>query len=208
MRYVGRISEWNDDRGFGFVTPNGGGDRAFVHVKAFERASSRPVAGMLISYKVIKDSKGRFNASAVRPAARKTKNEAAAGGLLPRKAIGALFLVLLLLGWFFAKVPVIVVLAYGLMSVLTFLLYGADKSAAVNNRWRTQESTLHFAGLVGGWPGALFAQDLFRHKSKKTEFQSVFWVTVVLNCAGLAWLLSTGKAAALNQAILGPVAGV
>jgi uncharacterized membrane protein YsdA (DUF1294 family) len=93
------------------------------------------------------------------------------------------------------------------MSVLAILLYGVDKSAAVNNRWRIQESTLHFVGLIGGWPGALFAQDLFRHKSKKAEFQSIFWVTVVLNCAGLAWLLATGKAAAINQAILGSVAG-
>jgi uncharacterized membrane protein YsdA (DUF1294 family) len=93
------------------------------------------------------------------------------------------------------------------MSVLAILLYGVDKSAAVNNRWRTQESTLHFVGLVGGWPGALFAQNVFRHKSKKAEFQSVFWVTVVLNCAGLAWLLATGKADAINQAILGSAAG-
>jgi uncharacterized membrane protein YsdA (DUF1294 family) len=66
---------------------------------------------------------------------------------------------------------------------------------------------LHFVGLIGGWPGALLAQGMFRHKSKKMEFQSVFWVTVVFNCAGLAWLLATGKAAVLNQAILGSAAG-
>jgi uncharacterized membrane protein YsdA (DUF1294 family)/cold shock CspA family protein len=203
MRYVGRITEWNDDRGFGFVTPNGGEDRAFVHIKAFEHASSRPAAGMLISYELLKDDKGRFNAKGVRFATRKPKSEATNGGVWPRKTVGALFLVVLLLGWIFAKVPTIVLLAYGAMSVFAILLYGADKSAAMNNRWRTQESTLHLVGLVGGWPGALFAQDIFRHKSKKAEFQSVFWITVVLNCAGLVWLLATGKAAAINQAILG-----
>ena len=37
MRYLGRVTDWNDTKGFGFVMPNGGGDRAFVHVKAFER---------------------------------------------------------------------------------------------------------------------------------------------------------------------------
>ena len=203
MRYVGRITEWNDDRGFGFVTPNGGGDRAFVHIKAFERASSRPAAGMLISYELLKDDKGRLNAKGVRFAAQGPQNLATAGSTWPRKTIAALFLVVLLLGWALAKVPTIVALAYGAMSVLAVLLYGMDKSAAVNNRWRTQESTLHFVGLVGGWPGALFAQDVFRHKSSKAEFQSVFWVTVVLNCAGLAWLLATGKAASINQVILG-----
>jgi cold shock CspA family protein len=76
MRYVGRIAEWDDDRGFGFVTPNGGGDRAFVHIKAFERASSRPAAGMLISYELLKDDKGRFNAKGVRFVARKPKSVA------------------------------------------------------------------------------------------------------------------------------------
>ena len=203
MRYAGRITEWNDDRGFGFVTPNGGGDRAFVHIKAFERASSRPAAGMLISYELLKDDKGRLNRKGARFAAQGPQNLATAGSTWPRKTIAALFLVVLLLGWALAKVPTIVALAYGAMSVLAVLLYGMDKSAAVNNRWRTQESTLHFVGLVGGWPGALFAQDVFRHKSSKAEFQSVFWVTVVLNCAGLAWLLATGKAASINQVILG-----
>jgi uncharacterized membrane protein YsdA (DUF1294 family)/cold shock CspA family protein len=207
MRYVGRITEWNDDRGFGFVTPNGGGDRAFVHIKSFERASSRPAAGMLISYELLKDDKGRFNAKGVRFATHRPRSEATAGSAWPRKTIGALFLAILLAGWIFTKVPTIVALAYGAMSVLAILLYGVDKSAAVNNRWRIQESTLQFVGLVGGWPGALFAQDVFRHKSKKAEFQFTFWVTVVFNCAGLAWLLATGKADAINQAILGSAAG-
>ena len=207
MRYVGRITEWNDDRGFAFVTPNGGGDRAFVHIKAFERKPSRPAAGMLISYELLKDDKGRFNAKGVRSATHGPSSEATTGSTWPRKTIAALFLVVLLLGWFFTKVPTIVALAYGAMSVLAILLYGSDKSAAVNNRWRTQESTLHFVGLMGGWPGALFAQDAFRHKSRKAEFQSVFWATVVLNCAGLAWLLATGKADAINQAMLGSAAG-
>jgi uncharacterized membrane protein YsdA (DUF1294 family)/cold shock CspA family protein len=207
MRYVGRITEWNDDRGFGFVTPNGGGDRAFVHIKSFERASSRPAAGMLISYELLKDDKGRFNAKGVRFATHRPKSEATTGSAWPRKTVGALFLVVLLLGWIFTKVPTIVALAYGAMSVLAILLYGVDKSAAVNNRWRIQENTLHLVGLVGGWPGALFAQDAFRHKSKKAEFQFTFWVTVVFNCAGLAWLLATGKADAINQAILGSAAG-
>jgi len=200
MRYVGRITEWNDDRGFGFVTPNGGGDRAFVHIKSFERGSSRPAAGMLVSYDLLKDDKGRFNAKDVRFGTRKPRSKASAW---TRKTVGALFLFVLLLGWFFAKVPTIVALAYGVMSVLAALLYGMDKSAAVNNRWRTPESTLHIGGLMGGWPGALFAQDVFHHKSRKAKFQSVFWVTVVLNCAVLGWLLATGKSASINQFILG-----
>ncbi len=63
MRYVGRIIEWNDERGFGFVTPEGGGDRAFVHVKEFRRGSPRPVVGTAISYEILIDNQGRFNAA-------------------------------------------------------------------------------------------------------------------------------------------------
>ncbi|PKO61660.1 MAG: DUF1294 domain-containing protein, partial [Betaproteobacteria bacterium HGW-Betaproteobacteria-17] len=66
-------------------------------------------------------------------------------------------------------------------------------------RWRTQESTLHLFALAGGWPGALAAQKLLRHKSSKPSFQFVFWVTVILNCCVLAWFFSTSGAEALRS---------
>src|SRR3546814_6129960 len=66
MRLAGRISDWNDDKGYGFVTPNGGGGRAFVHIKAFQPGSRRPVDGDLVSYAVTRDGRGRSNASEVR----------------------------------------------------------------------------------------------------------------------------------------------
>ena len=75
-------------------------------------------------------------------------------------------------------------------SILTFLTYMFDKSAARSNQWRTPERTLHLLGLIGGWPGALIAQKLLRHKTKKLSFRVVFWTTVLLNCSGLVWLLS------------------
>ncbi len=204
MRYAGRITEWNDDRGFGFVVPNGGGDRAFVHVTAFARQPSRPATGLPVSYELVRDGKGRLNACAVRPATASSNRRNRSGDGTPRTVIAALFLGVLATGWLFNKVPAILVLAYALMSALALLIYGIDKSAARNNRWRTQESTLHLVALFGGWPGALLAQSAFRHKSSKAEFQSTFWITVVLNCAGLAWLLASGAATTANQAILGP----
>ncbi|HEY8329228.1 MAG TPA: DUF1294 domain-containing protein [Rhodanobacter sp.] len=207
MRYVGRITDWNDDKGFGFVTPNGGGDRAFVHIKAFERPSPRPVSGQLISYEPRKDERGRFNAAAIRLVTPQQEKRTSRRNGWPRKAIATLFLVALVIGWFLSRIPTIILLIYGAMSVLTFAMYGIDKSAAVNNRWRTQESTLHFAGLLGGWPGALFAQDVFHHKSRKAEFQFVFWVTTTLNCVALAWLLADGKATAINHAMFETMMG-
>lgn len=76
------------------------------------------------------------------------------------------------------------------ISVCTFLLYGWDKAAAQSGQWRVRESTLHVLGLLGGWPGALFAQKVFRHKSRKLSFKVVLWVTVVVNCSALALLLA------------------
>ena len=203
MRYVGRITDWNDEKGFGFVAPNGGGDRAFVHIKAFERVSRRPVGGQLISYELATDEKGRFRALGIRFVALRPKKESSSRAW-PRKTIGAGFLVLLALAWLSSRMPLAVFLAYAGASLIAFILYGADKSAAENNRWRTPESTLHVVALLGGWPGALIAQGIFRHKSKKEEFQAVFWTTVVLNCAALLWLLESGKAVAINRAVFGP----
>ena len=191
MRYLGRITDWNDDKGFGFVTPNGGGDRAFVHVKAFERQGRRPVSGDLIAYAVQRDAKGRLNATAVRFGAMRAKREPTPRRDLPRKAIASLAVAVLLAGWLLHKLPVEVVFVYVVMSGIAIFMYAFDKSAAQRGRRRTPESNLHAVALFGGWPGALLAQDLFRHKSSKAEFQTVFWTTVVVNCGALVWLLGS-----------------
>ena len=70
------------------------------------------------------------------------------------------------------------------------MLYRHDKRAAQGGRTRTRERTLHLVDLLGGWPGGLLAQDRLRHKTRKGAFQLVFWATVALNCALLAWALS------------------
>lgn len=76
---------------------------------------------------------------------------------------------------------------YLVSSMVALVLYGIDKAAAKKGRWRIPESTLLVTGLVGGWPGALIAQGTFRHKSAKRAFLVKFWLTVVVNCAVLAW---------------------
>jgi len=151
------------------------------------------------------DEQGRFKAAAIRFVALRLKKDVSSNrAAWPRKIIGAAFLVLLALAWLSSRMPLAVLLAYAGASLVALILYGADKSAAENNRWRTPESTLHVVALFGGWPGALIAQGVFRHKSTKEEFQTVFWTTVVLNCAALLWLLESGKAVAINRAIFAP----
>lgn len=81
------------------------------------------------------------------------------------------------------KVPMPLPALYFAASVITFAVYAWDKSAARNGRWRTRESSLHLLALAGGWPGALLAQQLLRHKSSKNSFRLLFWCSVLLNGA-------------------------
>ncbi|MBB3219398.1 DUF1294 domain-containing protein [Pseudoduganella umbonata] len=76
-----------------------------------------------------------------------------------------------------------------LASVATFLAYAIDKRAARFGRRRTPERTLLLLGLAGGWPGALLAQRVVRHKSSKASFQAKYWCTVALHLALLALLI-------------------
>jgi uncharacterized membrane protein YsdA (DUF1294 family)/cold shock CspA family protein len=198
MRHQGKITQWNDDKGYGFVEPHGGGNRAFVHIKAFERNGRRPQDGDVITYNAVQESGGRFKASAVRfarsvagePAHKRQRGSGGKTGAVVAAGFCAFVAGAVVLG----TLPAALAGLYACASVVAFAAYAIDKSAARNNRWRTQESTLHLMGLVGGWPGAYLAQRLLRHKSSKAEFQSAFWITAALNAAATLYLLTeTGK---------------
>jgi len=93
------------------------------------------------------------------------------------------------------SLPLTAVGVYIAASTITFIAYGHDKMAAKNNRWRTPETSLHLLALLGGWPGALLAQKILRHKSRKQPFLTVFWTTVFTNCLLLGWLLTKSGSA-------------
>lgn len=97
------------------------------------------------------------------------------------------------------RLPPVVLGLYLGASTASFLAYALDKSAAMNDRWRTRERTLHLFSLMGGWPGAMAAQRLLRHKSRKVSFQGLFWTTVALNCSACAWLFSASGARMLRS---------
>jgi uncharacterized membrane protein YsdA (DUF1294 family)/cold shock CspA family protein len=195
MRYLGKITQWNEAKGFGFVKPNGGSQEVFVHIRGFSNRKRRPLENALVSYELGSDAKGRCCAEKVRYVDEMAATSTLRISVFP--LLWVLFFTALLIGTVvIGETPFIVTMIYLILSLVTFLAYALDKSAAETGRWRTQESTLHFFGLVGGWPGAVFAQQLLRHKSAKTEFQTVFWITVMLNCSALAWLALPDGAAA------------
>ncbi|MGL5391696.1 MAG: DUF1294 domain-containing protein [Shewanella sp.] len=108
-----------------------------------------------------------------------------------------MFLGLTLGGAAWHLLPVTIASGYLCLSLLTFIAYAIDKSAAKRGRWRTKESTLHLLALMGGWPGAVIAQQLLRHKSAKTSFRVVFYFTLLANLLLLAYGLHSGVTARL-----------
>jgi len=215
-RRAGRIAEWHDDKGYGFVVPHDGGARAFVHIKAFQVSSRRPVQGDLISYALRTDAKGRVNAVDVRFAGQRIVQPPQKMRLEPRRVarptpwpiprMAAGFFALAGVGAATAlgKLPAIVALLYLAMSVMSYLFYWYDKDVAGTRQRRVPEDTLHGLDLLGGWPGALIAQQQFRHKTIKGSFQVSFWMTVLLNVAGMAFLVHRGWAQALSKTLFGP----
>lgn len=77
-------------------------------------------------------------------------------------------------------------LGMALASLLALMFYASDKKKARKGDWRVPENTLQLISLLGGWPGALVAQQVFRHKTKMASFQTLFWLIVA--CHQLAWL--------------------
>lgn len=210
MRQAGRITNWNDGKGFGFVTPHDGGSRAFVHIKAFQAAMRRPLEGDLISYATAVDAKGRINATDVRFAGQRIQPASASrrsarrkpAMRIPRLAMGLAFLLFVFALMVMGKVPAALAFGYLLMSGVSYIAYVLDKDAAGKpKRQRTPEATLHMLDVLGGWPGALIAQQQMRHKTLKASFQIGFWISTVANLALVAWLWRSGVVAAWTDVV-------
>jgi uncharacterized membrane protein YsdA (DUF1294 family)/cold shock CspA family protein len=193
MRFDGTLKRWDDERGFGFIEPDKGGQEVFAHIKAFGVRNARPVVGQRLSFEVELGPQGKKRARNVEPLraarpARRARVESPAPWTMARVLAIPGFVAVyawVSVAW---GVPVITAGIYLLASIVCFLAYALDKAAAVRRGWRTSEQTLHLLGLACGWPGGLLAQQLLRHKTSKPSFRAEFWATVLLNVAGfVAW---------------------
>jgi uncharacterized membrane protein YsdA (DUF1294 family)/cold shock CspA family protein len=183
MRKQGIISSWKDDRGFGFIEPSGGGKQVFVHIKGFVDGSRRPVVRLPVSYVESRDAQGRIRAESVRS----LKKEFSPGPATMAFVVASFFLAGVAAIVMSGALPNYVLWWFLGVSAMTFAFYAKDKMAAKEGGQRTPESTLHTLALVGGWPGALYAQELLRHKSSKKSFRTVFRVTLFLNVVVLMY---------------------
>ena len=193
MRFDGRLKSWNDDRGFGFIETLQGGQEIFVHIKSFPAGTGRPVVGLALSFEVELGAQGKKRAKSVQfvrtsKSSKATRPESPATWTLPRLLIlPGFLLVYAFIAWRWS-LSAWVVATYVAASLVAFVAYAIDKSAARQGRWRTPEATLHLISVACGWPGALLAQQLLRHKLSKPSFVSRYWATVAVNVVGFVAL--------------------
>lgn len=192
MRAQGTVVKWVEDKDFGFITPSDGSPDLFVHLEFFVHQDRRPQIGDTLSFNVATNAEGKRRAERVLFADERDPRRwdrlldtlyslvavaflGGVGALVSTKKLAPAFLFL-----------------YIGISLLTFLLYWRDKVKANRDEWRIAEQTLHGFSLLGGWPGALMAQRLLHHKSRKRSFQVVFIATVILNLALVSWYTLAG----------------
>ena len=194
MRFEGNLSTWNNDRGFGYIESTQGGEPIFVHLSAWPRGSGRPQLRQAVSFEVEVGPKGKRARNVQFHQSRRVQKQSerassAQWGTATLFALPVFFIIYTVVAILW-KPPLWVAALYVVASAATFVAYASDKSAASSGSWRMPESTLHLLSFAGGWPGALLAQQVLRHKSTKQEFRQVFWATVVLNLLALVVLAS------------------
>ena len=77
------------------------------------------------------------------------------------------------------------------VNVTAFALMGIDKRRARRGAWRISEKMLFLSALLGGSLGGTLGMRVFHHKTKHWYFRFGFPLLLILQLAGLFWLLGT-----------------
>jgi CspA family cold shock protein len=66
---TGTVKFFNENKGYGFIAPDGGGNDAFVHISAVERSGMRTLReNQRVSFELQEDRRGKMAAVNLQPA--------------------------------------------------------------------------------------------------------------------------------------------
>ncbi len=202
MRDQGRLVEWFDDKGYGFIQPNDESKgRVFLHIKDFARPGPRPINGCALEYIVQLDGQGRYKAKQVtylkasqtqkaQPLKHNKNIKQKPTKLQPMQIAAIIYIVGLALLTFTGYLNSMLLLVISIMNAITYWMYAQDKEAAQLGNRRVPENTLHLLSFLGGWPAAWLAQQRLRHKTQKQPFRKIYFCTIVFNILLILWLIS------------------
>ena len=77
-----------------------------------------------------------------------------------------------------------------IINVITFFVYGLDKSKAKARQWRIPEAQLIFLAVIGGSVGALAGMKVFHHKTRKPKFKIGVPVILIIQLVIIYFLFS------------------
>jgi cold shock CspA family protein len=119
-RIPGKITHWNEEKGYGFITPSSGANQVFVHIRAFRNRHLPPELNQVVLYSLSTDKQGRPCAVKVTRAGEKLPgNSKPATGLFQILiAIGFIVVV----GWSVSayNMPIQILYLYLAVSAFTF----------------------------------------------------------------------------------------
>lgn len=190
-RYQGRLLEWHDEQGYGFIQgiTDSKHQRVFLHIKNFKQQGPRPIIGCVVEYELTLDPKGRpqaVNVSYVKAKqvqqvqATKTKSNS-------NLAWHPIYILMLIywVGLFvlsaFGMLPSLSLMAIMLINAYTYWAYYKDKQAAIQQDQRISEQHLLLVCALGGWTAAWFAGQHFRHKTEKQPFKTYYFLSILVN---------------------------
>ncbi|MFF2755155.1 DUF1294 domain-containing protein [Psychrobacillus sp. NPDC058041] len=87
----------------------------------------------------------------------------------------------------------IILLFILIMSLIAFFVMGYDKSQAKKHKQRVSERTLWMLALFGGGIGAYFGMQLFRHKTKHTNFRVGFLMLMIIYAFLIFWIVKANN---------------
>ncbi|GIU12115.1 MULTISPECIES: cold shock and DUF1294 domain-containing protein [unclassified Shewanella] len=183
---LGTIDCWDDAKGFGFIQISGQKQQVFLHISALANKNLRPQAGNRVQFHKIKDKQGKWRAQQAQllsGGAVKSNRKITSAHNRFNIGLALGFISILSIAYSQQHVPLWLLIYFISVSLVTFIAYGWDKRSARKNRWRVSEFKLHLLSLIGGWPGALLAQQWLRHKSSKGRFKLVLWMSIGVNLA-------------------------